>query len=253
MTDRKENGRRCQRCGTCCEKGGPALHAEDRPLVDAGRIPAHCLYTIRRGERVHDNVRGRLTVLDAEIVKIAGRADGRTCGFYDRDAKGCRIYVHRPLECRVLNCRDTRRIEAVYASQRLTRADLLAGSPTVGELVETHEQHCSYARLRELVDQGLDGVRLKQEAAILEILRFDAHYRRLTVTRGNMDPRMMAFLFGRPMDVTLGMFDLRLVSRNGQYALIPGTAVTRRGRAADCASGLPVKATPTHEPKEELS
>ena len=221
MADRDRKDRSCLRCGTCCEKGGPALHHEDRPLVDSGRIPVHCLYTIRRGECVHDNVNGTLILLEAEIIKLAGQEKSWACRFYDRKAKGCRIYDHRPLECRTLNCRDTRRIEAVYRTRRLTRAELLADSPTLRELIEAHEQHCSYSRLRALVDDGYDGERLKQEAAILEIMRFDAHYRRLTVTRGNMDPRTLAFLFGRPLDVTIKMFGVRLVSVDGRYGLVP--------------------------------
>ena len=231
MADRDPKNRSCLRCGTCCEKGGPALHDEDRPLVDSGRLAVHCLYTLRRGECVHDNVNGTLILLEAEIIKIAGQERSWACRFYDRKVKGCRIYDHRPLECRALNCRDTRRIAAVYRTRRLTRTELLADARSLRELVDTHEQHCSYSRLRSLVDEGHDGERLKQEAAILEIMRFDAHYRRLTVTRGNMDPRIMDFLFGRPLDVTIRMFGVRLVRVDGCYGLAPeegGTAESFR-------------------------
>jgi Fe-S-cluster containining protein len=48
----------CRRCGTCCEKGGPSLHREDRPLVDNGQIPVRHLFTIRRGELAQDNIKG---------------------------------------------------------------------------------------------------------------------------------------------------------------------------------------------------
>ena len=68
MRDRNIN--QCHRCGTCCEKGGPSLHREDRPMIDDGRIPARCLFTIRRGERVRDNVKGTLVPLSEEVIKI---------------------------------------------------------------------------------------------------------------------------------------------------------------------------------------
>jgi hypothetical protein len=84
----------------------------------------------------------------------------------------------------VLNCRDTRQIEKVYESARLTRRDLLSGVDGLWDMVEAHEQHCSYGELKSLVGEvGRDG-RPKQEEAILEIIRYDAHVRRLTSEKG---------------------------------------------------------------------
>ena len=117
----------CQRCGTCCEKGGPALHQEDRHLVDGGRVPASALFTIRRGELARNTVKGTLSPVTQEIIKIKGKPGRWTCLFFDDSTKGCGIYADRPLECRALNCRDTRQIERVYEGTRLTRKDLLSG------------------------------------------------------------------------------------------------------------------------------
>lgn len=212
----------CRRCGTCCEKGGPSLHLEDRPLVDAGRIPARCLFTIRRGELARDNVRGTLAPLSEELIKIRGRAGRWTCLFYDNKNRGCSIYDHRPLECRALNCRDTRRIERVYETARLTRRELLSGIDGLWELIEDHEQRCSYAALKLLVDQGAKDGRLTQEKAILKIIRYDIHLRRLTTQKGGVDPEMMDFLFGRPLTDTIGMFHIELVKQGGAHGLVPG-------------------------------
>ncbi len=214
----------CQRCGQCCEKGGPSLHREDRSLVDEGWIPARCLFTIRRGELARDNVKGTLAPLAEEIIKIKGQAGKWTCRYYNAGLPGCGIYAHRPIECRVLNCRDTRRIEAVYASDRLTRQDLLSGIGGLWELVEDHERRCSYQRLKALVGGGTEGRRIKQEKAILEILGYDAHVRQLAVEKGGLDPRMLDFIFGRCLADTVKMFDIRLVKQKGGYglALAPG-------------------------------
>ncbi len=56
----------CLRCGTCCEKGGPGLHQEDRMLIEKGQIPAKYLYAIRKGERVYDNVKGCLVAAGSD-------------------------------------------------------------------------------------------------------------------------------------------------------------------------------------------
>lgn len=209
----------CRRCGTCCEKGGPSLHRDDRSLVDDGHIPAHCLFTIRRGELVRDNIKGTLTALSEEIIKIKGISDRWSCVLYDRATCGCGIYDHRPMECRALNCRDTRRIERIYQTARLTRKDLLSDIQGLWELVQDHEQRCSYASLQALVEKRTHGDGMKHEEAILETLRFDAHIRELTVKRAGMAARMLDFIFGRPLAATIKMFDLRLVKNGETYGL----------------------------------
>lgn len=183
-------------------------------MIDDGRIPARDLFTIRRGELVRDNVKGVLVPLSQEIIKIKGCADRWTCLFYDRATRGCNIYDHRPLECRALSCQDTRRIEGLYQNTRLTRQDLLSGMNGLWELIEDHEQHCSYAGLRARVEAGMHEGRLIQEKMILEILRFDAHVRQLAVEKGGLDNRMLDFMFGRPLADTIKMFDLKLIGSN---------------------------------------
>lgn len=217
----KEHDTGCRRCGTCCEKGGPGLHHEDRPLVESGSIPATSLYTIRRGELVRDDIRGSIAPLAEEIVKIKGQAGKWTCLFYDRQDYGCRIYDDRPLECRVLNCRDTGPIEKIYDKARLTRRDLLATVAGLWELIEDHEQRCSYAKLGAWVYGGtLQNDAYKQEEAILETLRYDTHIRQLAVEKGGLDAELLAFVFGRPLAETIRMFGIDLVRKNGTYGLV---------------------------------
>lgn len=189
--------------------------------MDDGRIPARCLFTIRQGELVRDNVKGLLVPLSQEIIKIKGCADRWTCLFHDKTNQGCGIYDYRPLECRALNCRDTRRIEAVYQTARLTRQDLLSGMDGLWQLIQDHEQRCSYMGLREHVGEGSQEGRLKQEKAILEILRFDAQIRELAVEKAGVKADLLDFLFGRPLTDTINMFDIELVKKNGAYGLAP--------------------------------
>jgi len=216
------NRSHCRRCGVCCEKGGPSLHHEDRLLVDRGDIPAQYLFTLRKGELARDNVKGILVPLAEEIIKIKGQNGRWTCRFYDAQDRGCRIYAHRPLECRVLNCRDTSRIEQVYETGRLNRRDLLAQVQGLWELVEDHERRCSYAELSSRVRDGSrENGWLNQEEAILETMRYDAHIRQLTVEKAGLDADMLDFVFGRPLTETIRMFDIQLVKKNGSYGLVP--------------------------------
>jgi Fe-S-cluster containining protein len=62
----------CSHCGTCCANGGPALHMQDRELIEGGSIPISHLITIRKGELVHNPVTNRLQAAKSELIKING-------------------------------------------------------------------------------------------------------------------------------------------------------------------------------------
>ena len=108
------SGSECIRCGTCCEKGGPAFHQEDRCLIEKGQIPSRYLFTIRKGEFAYDNVKERLVPVESDIIKIKGKEDTWTCIFFDEENKQCSIYHDRPLD--ELGHNDAIRIKCVKTS-----------------------------------------------------------------------------------------------------------------------------------------
>jgi Fe-S-cluster containining protein len=187
----------CRRCGICCDKGGPGLHAEDRVLIDSGLIPARHLYTLREGEIVNDAIKGCLLPLESEMIKIKGRNRAWTCVFFDKTGSACRIYEHRPLECRILKCWDTRDIEAEYSRNRLTRKDLLSGIPGLWSLIEDHEQRCSHVTLRKLLDLKTEGDAANK--AVQEMVEYDRSIRTLVAEKAGVESDMLDFIFGRPL------------------------------------------------------
>lgn len=193
----------CSRCGTCCRKGGPALHREDRHLVEQGLIHTRHLYTIRRGEWVHDPITGALVQAAGDIIKIRGGSGTWACRFLDDGSRGCRIYADRPLECRTLTCWNTAGIERVYAIDRLTRKDLISGIAGLWELVIEHQERCDVERLRKLrmPADGPPAVRRARELA--EIIRYDTELRNLVVSRAGLEAGMTDFVFGRPLQQVL--------------------------------------------------
>ncbi len=190
------------------------MHLEDKELVDSGKIPLKDLLTFRQGEPVFDNVTNNIAPAVTDIIKIKGMHERTAiCAFYDYASKGCFIYTHRPVECKALQCWDTREIESVYATRRLTRRHLLSGINGLWELVEDHQQRCDYAYIAELADRIRQ--QRRDEAAekeLLELVRFDQHLRDVTLERGNMDPEMLEFLFGRPLSFTIELFQLRMTN-----------------------------------------
>lgn len=211
----------CQRCGTCCKAGGPALHREDRDLVASGKIPLKDLYTIRKGELARDNVQGTLQPVTSELIKIKGVGCSWTCCYYGPESKGCTIYEDRPLECRVLNCRDTAAIEAIYDRQRLTRKDLLDAVPHLWDLVEGHEEKCSYRVLAEMAARLKKGPNQAAADNLVEMVGYDAHLRELITEKGRPDPALLDFLFGRPLTDTLPGFGLQSYQKGGKLVITP--------------------------------
>lgn len=210
----------CTRCGTCCREGGPALHREDRRLVDEGVIHTRHLFTIRRGETARDPVRGGLVRAEGDIIKIKGCDGSWSCRFLEGATPTCRIYADRPLECRLLDCRDPSRIAAAYDRDRLTRADLLNDVDGLWDLVRDHDGRCDCGRVRVLL--ATSGAAANRE--LTEIVRFDAELRKLMISRGGLEPDMLDFLLGRPMSLVM-----RLIQREADPA--GQDAASARGRA----------------------
>lgn len=205
----------CRRCGTCCRKGGPALHLDDTGLVESGNIPLSCLYTIRQGEPVYDNVADTLERADTDIIRIRGCADGNhACTFFNPTRNECGIYDHRPLECRILQCWNPQMLVAAYKRDRLTRRHLLEGVPGVWDLVREHHARCDYNRIAGLarsINEDSDAEAAGR--AMLECVRYDHSLRQVTLERTRYDEHMLLFLFGRPLTITLRLFRLRIVQK----------------------------------------
>ena len=197
--------RACRRCGTCCRKGGPAFHLADRPLIEIGTIPLRHLFTIRKGERAKDPIRGVVRPVSTELIKLKGSANTWTCTFFNERDSSCRIYTGRPLECRLLKCWDTTDVEEMTARECLTRRHLLEGVAGLWDLVAEHEARCSCEKLVEMMALFKKERQKRTERAIAEILNYDRHLRRLVVEKSRIDPEILDFLFGRPLEKILVM------------------------------------------------
>ncbi|MGA8019046.1 MAG: YkgJ family cysteine cluster protein [Desulfobacterales bacterium] len=195
----------CRRCGTCCRKGGPAFHLADRPLIEKGTIPLRYLFTIRKGERAKDPIRGVVRPVSTELIKLKGSANTWTCTFFNDLDLSCRIYTGRPLECRLLKCWDTTDVEEMTDRECLTRRHLLEGVAGLWDLVAEHEARCSCEKLTEMMAHFKKERQKRTEKAIAEILNYDRHLRRLVVEKSRIDPEILDFLFGRPLEKILAM------------------------------------------------
>lgn len=195
----------CMRCGICCKKGGPSFHLADKHLIDEGIILTKHLFTIRKGELAYDNVRHELLPLASDLIKIKGKNNSNICIFFNESEKKCEIFNNRPTECKALKCWDTQEIEKIYSINRLTRKDLLLDIEGLWELVKDHQARCSYEKIKKTL-QLQDNSKNAIQKEIRQIIRYDTEIRHLVVKKGGMDSKILDFLFGRPLMVTIKSF-----------------------------------------------
>lgn len=200
----------CTRCGTCCAKGGPALHMEDLELFEKGVFQRKDLMTFRRGELVRNNVTGQLEPLQQEIVKLSRRNPSTwTCCFFNVVDRLCFIYGDRPVECRTLDCWNPDALEDMYAESRVTRFDVVGKDTGLAELVNMHEEKCGYEFLGTIYEKMQEDPAAKEE--FLESVRFDMAFRKVVQEKAGVPAAEMEFLFGRTLAETVHMFGLRIV------------------------------------------
>jgi len=196
----------CKRCGACCKKGGPSFHIEDRALIEDGFISAKYLYTIREGEPVRDNISERIVFAPSDIIKIKGQKNSWTCFFYDETEKRCAVYEYRPLECKLLKCLDTGDIERIFGKNLLTRKEIISTVEGLWDLVIEHDQRCSYKKIRKLIEVSGKAKKGDLSVNVTELIEYDKIIRELVVKKGELDPELLDFLFGRPLSVTMNHF-----------------------------------------------
>jgi len=194
----QEKQKTCQRCGECCIRGGPAIHEADAALILNGSIPLNQLYTIRPGERAYDNVNGGLFQVTTDIIKIISREGSQACVFYDDANNACRIYEKRPMECRLQACWDNAALQQAYTGDRLSRKEILVNSQWLRELIDAHEERCHFEFIYPLVESREAGD-MSAAAELTEIVNYDAYFRDIAVSKGQVPADLLDFLLGRPL------------------------------------------------------
>ncbi|MDA3785523.1 MAG: YkgJ family cysteine cluster protein [Deltaproteobacteria bacterium] len=184
----------CRRCGTCCIKGGPVLHGPDLALMGQKIIRPDQLVVIRTGEPAYNPGPDAVEPAACEMLKIQGKGSSWECLFYNSAARGCTIHDNRPLECRLLQCRDTTAILAITGQDCLSRQDLIKADDPVMAYIQAFEQ-CSWPKINTLL--LLLSPESIQEAE--QLLGLDLRLRQEALSRLHFSLAQEFFYFGRPL------------------------------------------------------
>lgn len=209
----------CDRCGTCCLNGGPALHFEDKILLQQKILLREHLITIRKGEPVITLDSKNPEPAAVEIVKIKGKGSDWTCYFYD-STKGCAIYRKRPLECFLLKCWDTADLENVAGKNLVARSDLLAPGDPVHPFIQLHDDRCSLAEASRLISEVQTAEAPEQSLLLLEnLVNTDMAIRTQAIEKLHLTLDLELFCFGRPLFKFLPRYDINIQIRQNSFKL----------------------------------
>jgi Fe-S-cluster containining protein len=197
----------CRRCGTCCKRGGPALHVQDRGLVADGVLAPANLFTVRAGELAYHPGSKALMELPDEMIKVRGKGESWECAFLEPDPPTCTIHNHRPIECRALKCWDTGEVESLFLKDLLARRDLCPKGSAAAELIGLHEETFPVRLLHELLASiRAGGVVDRDQREINRLIAADKAFRRRTVEVLGLGEAELEFFFGRSLGIVASRF-----------------------------------------------
>lgn len=210
----------CIRCGECCSGGSPTLLPEDIALFRNDILKPSDVVTIRRGEPVYSNREEKAESAGSEMLKIREKAGEKTCSFYEKWDKSCRIYESRPQQCRKQECWNQEAFDEVSETARLGRKALLEAVAPLWKIIERHEERCSHDEFARIMTR-LGATKGQTVEEVLEMLRFDHHVREFLRENFELDPDSIDFFLGRPLSAFLGFYGLKLEEKEGSFYLAP--------------------------------
>lgn len=190
----------CDKCGTCCERGGPALHTQDRDLLASGVIGFTDFVTIRQGEIVVQPDTGKPEASEVELIKFQGQDGQWCCRFLDPTARTCTIYEHRPLACHLQKCWEPDEVLGIAGQKLLNRFDLIAEDDPLLPLVRLYEQQCALPDMVEVTVQLQNaGQRDRALAGLKGMVEKDLMFRSIAIDQFHLSVAQELFYFGRPL------------------------------------------------------
>ncbi len=190
----------CQRCGACCQQGGPALHGGDLELVRSGRLRLDDLVTVNLGELAFQPLATTATPVVHEFLKLQGREGTWCCTFYDQTARGCHRYTDRPLACGLLDCTDTGPLLVIAGQDLLTRFDCMDQDDPILAVILNHQQHNPCRDIQTVSDDFAQiWARTEILESLLQDVNIDLAFRSRTASTFHLSVALELFYFGRPL------------------------------------------------------
>jgi Fe-S-cluster containining protein len=213
-----DNQTSCKQCGTCCTKGGAALHSEDLILVQNGKVLRSDCITLRKGEFAHNPVTGKIEAIPGEIIKLRGTGGEWACCYLNSSDMSCGIYKNRPLACRTLKCWDPEESLKLAGRDLLSREMILQNEKQLIKKVMEYEQEFLLPDFT-MLSQNLKTDKEKMVRMLETMVNRDLAFRDKQVQQSSPVAKEELFLFGRPLFQLLQPFGLTVFQKGERLCL----------------------------------
>ena len=79
---------------------------------------------------------------------------------------------------------------------------------------------CDYGKIKKLINDLSGPQKERARKEILEIIQYDAEIRKLVVAKGEMDPAMLDFIFGRSLTQTLPGYGIKVRQEGNKLVIV---------------------------------
>lgn len=209
----------CIRCGKCCSESSPSLIKDDSSLFVSGVLSHENTYTIRDGQRIRSKGDGNIYESFVELIKIKDKDGTSVCLFY-KDNEGCSIYENRPSQCRAYKCWEPENLMSGLEEKALKRSDIFGSIDLLMEVIERHEEKCSYKKLSDAFDRLAEG---KEDAAedIIDMLQYDTYIRPFLEEKFKIPAGAIELILGMPLTDAINEFGFKVEKNGDEYILLP--------------------------------
>lgn len=134
------------------------------------------------------------------------------------------IYGHRPLECRILKCWDTRELLSVMCKDTLKRTDIINPRDPILKLIEDHEKTCSVMEMETVLSSlSAESDNTTPLNKLAELVRKDLSIRSKAISAFALPLAAELFILGRPIFALLSCRGISVREIHGRIHLEEGS------------------------------
>ncbi len=125
------------------------------------------------------------------------------------------------MQCRRQECWNPGRPDEILSGTPLRREALLVETGPLWQIIQRHEERCSFAELHRTMAK-MDATKGHTVEELLELLRFDHHVRQFLREKLDLASETLDFFLGRSLNHALEPFGLRVTEQpDGSFLLAP--------------------------------
>ncbi|HMK43560.1 MAG TPA: YkgJ family cysteine cluster protein [Dissulfurispiraceae bacterium] len=209
----------CVKCGLCCRTNPPTLLKNDMALFAGGSIQPEHVAVIREGEPVYSLADKEVYIAPFELLMVRGRAGSTVCSLLSGE-NVCDVYENRPAQCKAYACYGPQLTITGLETTRMVRRDLFGDIPFVLEVIDRHDEKCSYRELADALEKIAGGDEAAVDA-VIDMLQYDIAVRPFVAEKLGLADHMIQLILGKPLLETIRLLGYQVDQEGEDYTIKP--------------------------------